>query len=79
MIDLDKMGFDVDCSKCGFSNSIKIKQVRLMDAVICRGCKSTIKLEDHMNETRKAVRSFRNAIRELDNQLRKIGNITINL
>ncbi len=79
MLDLDKHTVEVDCPQCGFYNPITLKQVRLRDAVICRGCKSTIRLEDHMNETRKAIRSVNRALQELEEQFRSLGKITIRI
>jgi hypothetical protein len=77
MFDLDNYSFDVECPRCYFYNPLSLKQVRLRDAVICRGCKTTIKLEDHMNETRKAIRSIHNAVRDLEDQFNKMRNIKI--
>jgi len=76
---LDRHSLEVACPRCQFYNPITLKQVRLRDAAICRGCKVTINLEDHMNETRKAIRSINRAMRELENKLRAIGSITIRL
>src|SRR6266581_393430 len=59
MIDLDGHTIEVECPRWRFYNPITLKQVRLRDAIICRGCKVTIQLEDHMNETRKAIRSIK--------------------
>ena len=79
MLNLDRHSLDFACPRCGFYNPITLKQVRLRDAVICRGCKVTINLEDHMNETRKAIRSINRAMRQLEEQIRKIGTVTIRL
>lgn len=79
MFALEKHTFEIACPKCGFYNPLTLKQVQLRDAVICRGCKLTIRLEDHMNETRKAIRSIRKAFRELEDQFRKISTIKIRL
>ena len=65
MINIDKHEVDFQCPNCSFYNSIQIKQARLRDVVICRGCKSNIRLDDQMNETRKAVRTIRRAMNEL--------------
>jgi len=79
MLNLDKHPIEVACPQCGFYNSVTLKQIRLRDAVICRGCKVTINFEDHMNETRKAIRSINRALRELEEQLKSIGTIKIRL
>ncbi len=61
MINFDNMEVEIQCPKCRFYNPISLKQARLRDVVICRGCKVNIRLDDQMNETRKAVRSMRSA------------------
>lgn len=79
IFDLDKQSVDVACPRCKFYNTVTLKQIRVRDAVICRGCKSTINFEDHMNETRKAIRLVNRAMREMEQQLRAISRITIRL
>lgn len=65
MINLDKQTIEFPCPRCGFFNEIFFKQARLRDVIICRGCKSNIQLDDQMNECRKAERSIRKSIQEL--------------
>ena len=79
MLNLDRHPIEIACPRCDFYNFVTLKQVRLRAAVICRGCKVTINFEDHMNETRKAIRSINRALRELEEQFNKIGKITIRL
>lgn len=79
MFSLDSQSIDFACPMCGFYNEVTIGQVRLRDAVICRGCNGTLNLDDHMNETKKAVRSINQAMRELEKSISKVGRITIRL
>jgi len=79
MIDIDRQRIDIRCPSCHFLNKVTLKQIRLRDAVICRGCKANIRLEDHFNTTEKAVRSFRRAMGQFEEQLAQIGTITIRL
>ena len=67
-INLDKCEIFVDCPRCQFANPIWLKQARIRDVIICRGCKSNIQLDDSMNTVRKTIRSIHrslNALREL--------------
>ena len=66
MINLDNHEIEFQCPGCNFYNSIQLKQARLRDVVICRGCKSNIRLDDQMNETKKAVCSIRRAMNKLE-------------
>lgn len=79
MINLNKHSLDLSCPRCGFYNPVTLKQIRLRDAVICRGCKGTINFEDYMNEIRKAVRSIKKSMIKLKEQICKTHKITIRL
>lgn len=79
MIEIDDYELDFACPRCGFYNPVTLKKVRLRDAVICRGCKAMIRFEDHMNETRNAVRRINRALRRLEEQMSKIGTVTFRL
>jgi predicted RNA-binding Zn-ribbon protein involved in translation (DUF1610 family) len=72
MFNLDKHTIEFACPLCGFYNSIFFIQARLRDVVICRGCKSNIQLDDHMNECRKARESLNRALRGLESSLKDI-------
>jgi hypothetical protein len=73
MIDFDKHEIEVQCPACSFYNPISLKQARLRDVIICRGCKSNIHLDDQMNETRKAIKSIRRAMAELEETLKGLS------
>ena len=69
MIDLDLIEVNIDCPLCNFKNEIFLKNIRLKDVIICRGCKKNIQLNDHMNTFRKAKRDIERQITELQNIL----------
>jgi len=73
MINFDKHEIEIQCPECSFYNPIWLKQARLRDVIICRGCKSNIQLDDQMNETRKAIKSIRRAIAELEETLKGLS------
>lgn len=79
MIDLNKHRVRLECPSCSFLNPVTLKQVKVRDVTICRGCKANIQLQDHFNTVRKSIRSFRRGTEALVKQLENIGNITINL
>ena len=79
LFDLDRERIDIECPVCRFGNAVTVEQVRLGDVLICRGCKVSIRLQDHHNETRKAAHAVRRALRELEDQLLRIGTVTIRL
>jgi hypothetical protein len=68
---LDRAELDVPCPRCGFYNGFTFRQARLQDAIICRGCKATIRLDDHMGECRKAARQVDESISRLARSLRR--------
>lgn len=60
---------ELECPNCGFYNPFTLKQAKLRDVIICRGCKMNIKLLDHMNEVRKSQRRINKKISDLENVL----------
>lgn len=74
---IDWVEIDTPCPKCGFFNPIWIRQARLRDVIICRGCKANVQLDDHMNEVRNAERSTRRAVQDLMKSLSKTLTIKI--
>ena len=73
MLNLDNEHIDFPCPRCNFYNDVSLKQVRLRDVTICRGCKSNIRLDDQMNETKKAIRSIRRAFKELEKTINNMN------
>ena len=71
--DLDRFEVDAKCPRCGFHNSIWIRQARLRDVIICRGCKANIQLDDGMNTVRKGVRNIRRAFQSLQDTINRIN------
>lgn len=78
MIELDRFEFEVECPRCSFATRIFYRDARLRDILICRGCKTSIQLDDHMNECRKARRQFNAALEELQDTIKQL-NKTITL
>lgn len=71
--DFGKYELDVKCPNCGFFNPIYLRQVQLRDVIICRGCKGNIRLDDHMNQTKKIIRELRRAVGDLERTLRSFS------
>ncbi len=61
--DLDRRWIDVDCPNCRLATPASLRDVRLGNVIICRGCKANIRLLDHLGEyhrmRRKLEASFR--------------------
>jgi len=76
-LDIDGFEVDIECPGCAFHNSVWLKQARLHDVVICRGCKGNIQLHDQMASVRQARRSIREQLRrferEIDRMSRSLG------
>lgn len=75
---IDNTPVTAPCPVCEFYNTFTIKQARLRDMIICRGCKTNIQLDDHMNECRKATRQIERAIAELQESLKSL-NLTLKI
>jgi len=76
MFNCDNIKTELQCPRCKFFNPFTLKQVRLRDVIICRGCKANIRLDDYLNECRVAVREINTAFQQLQKSLK---GLTINL
>lgn len=60
--DLDRQWIDVDCPCCRLETPAALRDVRLGNVIICRGCKANIRLIDHLGQyhqmRRKLERAF---------------------
>ena len=65
MFDLDKFEIEVPCPGCGFYEPVTLKQIRLDDVVICRGCKANLRLIDQMHQVANARRQLAAAMQRL--------------
>jgi hypothetical protein len=70
---IDFAEIEFPCPRCRFFNPIWIKQARVRDVIICRGCKSNIQLDDQMNSVRIAERDARRAVEELSKTFESIS------
>lgn len=71
--DIDSMEVEIQCPLCSFYNPIWIKQARLRDTIICRGCKANIMLDDNMNTVRKARNIALKEIRKFISELNRFN------
>jgi len=74
-IRVDAFEIEVECPRCQFHNPAWLKQARLRDVIICRGCKSNIQLDDSMNTVRKAHHSIRRAMNDLRETVARINRV----
>lgn len=62
MTNFDKNEIEVCCPTCDFYSNVTLKQIRLRDTVICRGCKATLNFNDYMDTLKKAIRKLNKVI-----------------
>ena len=80
MFDLDKHNLDAQCERCGFWNGFTIKEARIEQVIICRGCKANIQLRDCLGTVKRSERDVRRAMREFQDTLKSLSRtITIRL
>jgi hypothetical protein len=79
MFDLDNIEIEINCPNCDFFNPIKLKDVRLRNVTICRGCKLNIQLDDYMNSYKIESRKIESELNEISKAIDEINNISINL
>lgn len=77
MFDLDCAIIPIECPICNFHNYVTVRQVRLHDVVICRGCKSNIQLVDYMGTVTNAREAIWNSLTNMMESLSRTFNITL--
>lgn len=78
MFDLDRHELDTKCERCGFWNDFTIKEARLDQVIICRGCKANLQLRDYMGTVKRSERNIRRAMRDFEDALQSL-NTTITI
>ncbi len=73
---IDSFEIEIECPHCDFFNSILMKQARLRETIICRGCKNNIRLDDSMNTVRKAKRRLLEQFKQIKRQIEQINRIS---
>jgi hypothetical protein len=76
---LDKAQIPIKCGHCEFVNTILIEQIRTRKTIICRGCRSSILLADHLKSVQKAEREVTGDLNNLKNAVGKNFNFEIKL
>ena len=72
-LDLDNLEIEFKCPQCGFSNKVRLKQIRLGEVVICSGCHSNIKLVDKDASTQRAVEEIEKSFEDLERTIDRIN------
>ena len=75
-LNLDREHIYIHCPRCNFWARPFLRQIRHRETIVCAGCKSNIRLDDHLVSLRKAQRQLNQTLEELEAQL---GDITINI
>jgi hypothetical protein len=75
-INLERQRVYIPCPRCNFWTRPFFRQIRHRETIICGGCKSNIRLDDHLGSFRKAQRQVSVALQTVQNSLR---DLTINI
>lgn len=79
VLDIDDQKIEFACPRCGFFNIATIRQVRLSDVLICRGCKSNVQLSDYLATVAKARRELLHAVEEFQAAFTGMGKINLRI
>jgi len=72
-LNLDNIEIGFKCPKCGFSNKVRLKQVRLGQVVVCSGCHENIKLVDKDASTQRAIEEIEKSFEDLERTIEEIN------
>ncbi len=79
MIDLDAIEVLLICPNCEFYNPVTIKQARLGDVLICRGCKANLQCVDALGQLANARSAIQKRFAELAELFHKPIRLTLKL
>jgi hypothetical protein len=69
--DIDDHWIDVSCPRCPLTTEASLRDVRLGNVIICRGCKANIRLVDHLGEYHRARRRLADSLNSLLNAFKR--------
>jgi len=72
-LDLDSIEIEFKCPNCGFSNRVRLKQIRLGEVVICSGCHRDIKLVDKNASTKRVIERIEKSFEDLERTIKEIN------
>ncbi len=75
MFNLYKATAEIPCPRCAFPNTVSMREIRFGLAILCRGCKVTIRLVPADGGVRKAKRM----LDEFQQSMNQTINLTIKL
>lgn len=72
-LDLDNFEIEFKCPKCGFSNKVRLGQVRLGQVIICAGCHENIKLVDKDASVQRGIEEIEKSFEDLERTINRIN------
>jgi hypothetical protein len=63
--DLDDHWIDVGCPYCPLTTEASMRDVRMGNVIICRGCKANIRLIDHLGDYHRARRRLSDSFKRI--------------
>ena len=73
MVNFHLVWFDIECPKCGYSDSVQLIDVKTEKTIFCSNCKVLIQLKDEGASVHHGVETMQNAINKLQETLKKFG------
>ena len=72
-IDFDNIVIPFNCPECGFSNTIKISQIKLSEIIICSGCYKNIRINDEDASLKRSTEKIQKSIEELTKSINRLN------
>jgi len=73
MIDFDNIWIDFECPNCGFQIEVQLIDVKTEKTIFCHNCKVSILLSDNEASTHTGINNINNALKKLEETIKKIG------
>lgn len=73
MIDFNLIWIDIECPRCRYIDKVQMIDVKTEKTIFCHNCKINIELNDNNASIHTGLVSINNAMKELENTLKKLG------
>jgi len=72
--DLERAQVQLNCPKCGVTNSVTLGQIRQQATIFCSGCGVRINLKDKNGSMARGLDDINRALDDLERTIRHFGN-----
>lgn len=71
-LNMNNIEIEFKCPNCGFSNKVRLRQVRLGQVIICSGCHENIRLVDKDASVQRGINEIEKSFEDLEKTMKQM-------